>query len=443
LDVRSDGSAVTLDLPAESASVVIDLCAPPADDEHAIAPDAPDEVDVDWAVERYGFGPDDRFAVLSGSPAHVVSALSTAVAAGATLVLVDHSFADDPEAVAAKLEAAAVSVLYTTPPILRALAQRPLRALRHVFVDNAGQFVARDVAVVRHIAPDARCTGLYRVGRDGRPAAVHDLPADWTVETAPLRVPLGSPLGDTVRVVHPGGQLAAIGEVAQIYVGADRTADVGRRWADGMLELVGAVGVDVTADGVQTTCALRELPAVIDALVTRSPDAEGDIGLAYVATADGTLDTAAAQPQLAVRLPDSLIPRHLVVLDRLPLTAAGEYDLAALPAPEAAVSADRYVAPRTPLERRVVEILVALLRVDRVGVHDSFFELGGFSLLATQLNIRIRETVDVDLALRDIFESATVEVLAQRIAYRQAEQERTEDVEALLKELESADPDRP
>lgn len=126
-----------------------------------------------------------------------------------------------------------------------------------------------------------------------------------------------------------------------------------------------------------------------------------------------------------------------MALDQLPLNADGDYDPSALPEPERQQSADQYVAPRTPLERQLAGILAELLEMDRVGVYDSFFELGGFSLLATQLNIRIRETVHVDLTLRDIFVSATVEMLARRVAYRQAEQEPAEDVETLLEELES------
>lgn len=437
LTVRSDGSGITLRLEADETHV-IDPGKPPSGGTDpgtdAVVPGG----GPDWAVARYGFGSHDRFAVLSGSTNHVISALLTAFAAGGTVVLVDQPPAGEGRALAAELDSAGVSVLYARPPLLRTLAGSSLPALRHVVVENSGSFVPQDVVAVRRTAPDARCTGVYRVGSDGRPATVHDIPDEWAVETAPLRIPLGQASHGPVRLVRRGGQEAAVGEVAELRTGGSRSEEFGRRWADGMIEFVGTAGSDPSADTLQITCALRELPGVVDALVVDSAEAGAGTELvAYVLTEDGEFDLAAAQPRLAVRLPDALVPRHLVVLEQLPLTADGEYDLAALPRPESRETADRYVAPRTPLERQLVEILAGLLEVDRIGVYDSFFELGGFSLLATQLNIRIRETVHVDLTLRDIFASATVEMLARRIAYRQAEQEPVEDVEALLSDLES------
>ncbi|MFF4505314.1 condensation domain-containing protein [Streptomyces sp. NPDC001401] len=437
LAVRSDGSGITLRLGPDEVHV-IDPDSPPSDGtEPGLATAVPGD-GPDWAVARYGFGSHDRFAVLSGSTPHVISGLLTAFAAGGTVVLVDRTAAGATGALAAELESAGVSVLYAGPEVLRGLAGSSLPGLRHVVVENTGSFVAQDVVAVRRMAPDARCTGLYGIGPDGRPATVHDIPDGWVVETAPLRIPLGHAVHGPVRLVRRGGQDAAVGEVAELRTEGGRGGELGRRWADGTFEMVGTAGGDPSADTLPVTCALRELPGVVDALVVDTAEAGADTELvAYVVTEDGEFDLAAATPRLAARVPDALLPRHLVVLERLPLTADGAYDPAALPRPESRETADRYVAPRTPVERQLAEILAALLKVDRVGVHDSFFELGGFSLLATQLNIRIRETIQVDLTLRDIFASATVEMLGRRIAYRQAEQEPVEDVEALLSDLES------
>ncbi|MER7169899.1 condensation domain-containing protein [Streptomyces mesophilus] len=438
LAARSDGSGLTLRLGPDE-SHVIDAGEAPSDGTEAgtagaVAPGG----GPDWAVARYGFGSHDRFAVLSGSTHHVISALLTAFAAGGTVVLFDPASTGETNAPAAELDRAGVSVLYAGPAPLRGLAGAVLPALRHVMVENAGSFVAQDVAALRRTAPQARCTGLYGTGPDGRPAAVHDVPEEWAAQTAPLRIPLGRAVHGPVRLVRRGGQDAAVGEVAELHTEGGRSGDFGRQWADGTIEFVGTAGGDLSADTLQVMCALRELEGVVDALVVDSAEAGAGTELvAYVVTADGEFDPAAAQPRLAARLPDALLPRHVVELERLPLTPDGTYDLAALPRPEPRETADRYVAPRTPVERQLVEILAVLLKSDRIGVHDSFFELGGFSLLATQLNIRIRETVHVDLTLRDIFASATVEMLARRIAYRQAEQEPADDVEALLSDLES------
>lgn len=437
LDVSPGGGA--LDATMDLRAVLRDEAGPlPANQTGATGPPMSGG---DWAVERYGFDADDRFAVLSRLPGHLLSALSSAFDVGATLVLSDHSFTDDPSALLSWLDANSISVAYVTPPILRAMTARPkpLPALRHVFVDNSGDFVSHDIEALRHLSATCRCVGLYRVGRDGRPTAAYVVPDGWKLETAPVRVPLGMKLDDAARLVHPSGRAAAIGEVAEICLGTHRTGDLGRRWSDGTIEFVTGLGGDLTADPVETTGVLRGLPEVYDALVAEHPEADGSsVLLGYVAGPDRTLDVADIHQRLVTRLPDYLIPHQVVVLDRLPLTGAGDYDLVGLPQPDAdSTPLDSYVAPRTPVELQLTGILRELLAADRIGVHDSFFELGGFSLLATQLSSRIRESIQVELTLRDIFESATVEVLAQRIVRAQAEQAAAEDVEALLDELES------
>lgn len=119
--------------------------------------------------------------------------------------------------------------------------------------------------------------------------------------------------------------------------------------------------------------------------------------------------------------------------NRSPLTQDGEYE----PAPGAyPAEADTYLAPRTPMERQLTEIFEDLLDAGRVGVRDTFFELDGFSLLATQLAARIYETFQVELTLRDVFESPTVEGLAQLIVQAQGELAGAEDLQALLAEIE-------
>lgn len=434
LGLSADGSALEL-LPREGETVLIDPDAPPLADPD-LAGSGDDDGGGAWVL---GVEPPDRLAVLAGPGGLLVSALRGAEDdARATLVLIDPALAADPGRVVETLHRAGVTVLVTTPPLLRALAGHALPGLRLVVVENTGTLLSHDVAALRAAATGARFRAVHRPGPDGRPAAVHAVPAEWSAETAPVRVPLGTPDRDRLRLVRRDGLDAAIGEVAELRTADGDVAALGRRWADGTLEYVGESGTEPTADPLQTVAALRELPGVRDAVVVASSgDGTHAETIGYVATGKEAFDPAAAQPRLAARLPDALIPRQIVALERLPLTRWGDYDLAALPHPGTDAVADQYVAPRTPLERQIATILAELLGVDRVGVHDSFFELGGFSLLATQLSIRIRETVRVDLALRDIFVSSTVEALASRIAYRQAEQEQGEDVEALLRNLES------
>jgi acyl carrier protein len=98
---------------------------------------------------------------------------------------------------------------------------------------------------------------------------------------------------------------------------------------------------------------------------------------------------------------------------------------------------ERYLAPRTPTEQALADIWAALLKVDRVGVHDNFFDLGGHSLLATQALARIRDQIRVELPLRTLFEKPTIAGLALAIEALQLDEAQPEAIESVLDQLES------
>ncbi len=145
------------------------------------------------------------------------------------------------------------------------------------------------------------------------------------------------------------------------------------------------------------------------------------------------LSTGELRDFLRRKLPDVMVPSAFVLLDALPVSPNGKVDRRALPAPEGAGSeaAARYVAPRSQAERTIAEIWRRVLQVEKVGMHDNFFDLGGHSLLMVQVHGRLREAFDRDLSMLDLFQRPTVSALAGFLSREEeAEDDLLEEVEA-------------
>ncbi|HEY0022716.1 MAG TPA: non-ribosomal peptide synthase/polyketide synthase [Longimicrobium sp.] len=197
-----------------------------------------------------------------------------------------------------------------------------------------------------------------------------------------------------------------------------RTGDRARWRADGKLEFMGRLDDQVKIRGFriepgEVEAATAAYPGVRQVRVIVREDQPGDKRLvAYVV---GTVDMDGLRAHLRQGLPEYMVPRAIVALERLPLNANGKVDRKALPAPEYAAGADQYVAPRTPTEEVLAGVWAEVLGVERVGVEESFFELGGHSLLGTRVVSRVRGLFGVELPLRALFEGPTVAELAGRV----------------------------
>ncbi len=184
--------------------------------------------------------------------------------------------------------------------------------------------------------------------------------------------------------------------------------------ADGQLDYVGRADEQVKIRGYrielgEVQAVLAGLDGVKQAVVVAREDRPGDKRLVGYVT--GTADPAEIRSVLAERLPAYMVPAAVVVLEALPLTVNGKLDTRALPAPEYR-DVDRYRAPATPTEEVLAGIYARVLGVERVGVEDSFFELGGDSLSAMRLVAAVNTALDAGLAVRAVFEAPTVAGLA-------------------------------
>ncbi len=200
-----------------------------------------------------------------------------------------------------------------------------------------------------------------------------------------------------------------------------RTGDLARFQADGNIEYIGRIDHQVKVRGFrielgEIEAALAGLAGVRDAVVLAHDGVGGTQLVGYV-VADSAEDTErlreSLRESLKRHLPDYMVPAHLMLLERMPLTVNGKLDRQALPQPDASLSQQAYRAPGSELEQRIAAIWAEILGVERVGLDDNFFELGGHSLLATRVISRVRQEQQLDASLKALFERPVLEAFAQ------------------------------
>ncbi len=271
-----------------------------------------------------------------------------------------------------------------------------------------------------------------------------------------IRPPIGRAITNTVvHILDQRLKPVPAGEVGEIYIGGAgvargylnrpeltaerfvpdpfhaangsrlyRTGDLARSLPDGQIAYVGRADEQIKIRGFriepnEIVSLLNSHPAVQASAVVAQEDSSGAKRLlAYVVT-DGASSPNASELRTLVlnQLPDYMLPSAFIKVDELPITANGKLDRDALPRADASntLQEDEFVAPRTPLEERVTAIIASLLGLERVGVNENFFLIGGHSLLGTQLIARVRDAFGVDLSLRTIFDSPAPAQLAKEI----------------------------
>jgi amino acid adenylation domain-containing protein len=244
-------------------------------------------------------------------------------------------------------------------------------------------------------------------------------------------VPIGVP-GD----LYIGGTCLAQGYLKRPELTAERfirdpfrpqgrlymTGDLARYFDDGVMEFLGRADFQVKIRGYrvelgEVDAAIAALPGVREVLCAAYTDASGQKALvAYVVPqADATLEEGGIVKALAAKLPSFMVPSQVILLPAMPVTANGKVDRKALPSPTERALATEYIAPRNQLEEKLVRIWEDLLKRERIGVTDSFFALGGQSLLAVMLVSRMERELGVRLPLSRVMERPTIEALATSI----------------------------
>ncbi|MFJ9099152.1 amino acid adenylation domain-containing protein [Streptomyces sp. NPDC102405] len=346
------------------------------------------------------------------------------------------------------------SFVKLTPGHLDVLAQQltaeQAAALAPVLVVAGEAFTRATLERWRALAPDTRLINEYGPTEASVGSTVFPVPDASDLDVLPIGCPLPNMrvyvLDSSMRPVPVGvaGELYVGGTgVARGYAGRPdltaerflpdpyglepgarlyRTGDLVRRLTDGNVEFLGRIDDQVKIRGYrielgEIQAVLTGHPAVREAFVTTY---DGELA-AYYAPAEAAPD--AVRARLADRLPEYMLPAVLVPLEALPLNANGKVDRRALPAPDAAEAADDgHVAPRTVTEERIAEVWAQVLGLERVGVEDGFFEIGGHSIRAVALVGALR-SAGFDIGVRDVFEHRTVAELAEFLTGRPARTE--------------------
>ncbi|OXJ17426.1 non-ribosomal peptide synthetase [Burkholderia sp. HI2500] len=415
---------------------------------------------VQGMLDELAFAPDASFAMVSTVAADLGhTTLFGALCAGRTLHLLPAACAFDPDLFAEEMRRRDVGVLKIVPSHLQALldARVPADVLpRHALVTGGETLTWALVARLAALAPACRVINHYGPTE----ATVGAIACDTASIAADARnpasgVPLGLPLPNArALVLDAFGACVPAGATGELYLGGPgvargylgrpaqtaerfvpdpftpgarlyRTGDRVRLRADGRLAFLGRIDDQVKIRGYrvepgEVSAAVRAAGPVAQA-ETLAIEHDGRLRLAtFVVMRDGaTFDEAAVRAALAAKLPDYMVPAQFVALARLPVTANGKIDRAALRelavAPVVTVAGD---APQGAVETVLAEVWQAVLKAPKVGRDDNFFELGGDSILVLQVIARARKR-GVRFTPKQLFDGPTVAELA-RIAKTEA-----------------------
>uniref|UniRef100_UPI0013571877 amino acid adenylation domain-containing protein n=1 Tax=Paenibacillus puerhi TaxID=2692622 RepID=UPI0013571877 len=420
-----------------------------------------------WMHERYPIGASDVILQKTAFTFDVsVWELFWWAMVGASVCLLTPGGEKSPERIRETIRRYGVTTMHFVPAMLHAFLedaeQQPERllaeqlgTLRHVFASGEAlppQHVARFQQTVAWVNR-CRLINLYGPTEATVDVSYFDCEPDVPYPV----IPIGKPIHNTRLYILKEGttQLQPVGVAGELCIagvgvgrgylnrpeltaekftldpfaalesGADagqsrmyRTGDLARWLPDGNIEYLGRIDHQVKIRGYrielgEVETQLLHVEGVVEAVVMARDDGQGNKLLCAYYVAESELGASELRSRLADSLPSYMVPSYFVQLERMPLSPNGKIDRKALPAPEQAVRAADYIAPRSLTELKLVQIWQEVLRLPSVGITENFFDIGGHSLRATTLVSRIFKELHVNVPLREIFLSPTVEQLAK------------------------------
>ena len=404
-----------------------------------------------WHLRAFRITPADRTTQLAslGFDAAVWE-LWPYLTAGASVHFVPDSVRTDPERLCAWLQEHKISVSFVPTPMAErillldwpenttlrfmltgadTLRQYPPASLPFLLVNNYGPTECTVVATSAIVPSEKPGDHLPPIGR---PIANTQI---YVLDQEMQPVPVGA-TGE-LHIAGPGlarGYLNERGLTLKKFVpnpfsniAGDRlykTGDLARFLPDGQIEFLGRIDDQIKIRGHRVELneiisVLSRHAAVRECTVASGEDSAGDKRLvAYVVLhANSSPTLSELRNFLAKDLPEYMFPAAFVRLDALPIGPNGKVDRSALPAPDPSntLNDEAFAEPSTPIQQRIATIIAKLLGLERVGINDNFFLLGGNSLLGTQVIAHVRSNFDVDLTLLNLFDHPSVAGIAGEV----------------------------
>jgi amino acid adenylation domain-containing protein len=437
-----------------------------------------------WSIQTY-IAEQGRGSILHSSLASdlTVTSVFTPLLVGQQLILLPEEQGIDALGNALRSERN-VSLVKLTPAHLTLLAEQlagaDVDACAHTFILGGEALRQEHLTFWQAHTPGTRLINEYGPTETVVGCCVYEL-SPGKIWTHTESVPIGRPINNTqIYLLDPALHPVPIGVQGELYIaGAGvargyvqrpeltavcflpnpfsaeagarfyRTGDIARYLPDGNLEFLGRNDSQVKVRGYrietgEIEAALLSYPGVQEAIVLL--EKERSVLVAYLTGQPDSLPTAAElRAFLRERLPDYMIPAFSIVLDELPLLPNGKIDRRAL----SAIGRSRQDAeselsggePRNQVEATLVDIWSQVLGRNRISIHDNFFDLGGHSLLITRVISRIRESLQIELPLRTLFEKPTIADFAEAVMQQEFAQTDSDELMQMLMELEGTSPD--
>jgi len=406
---------------------------------------------ISWHQRAFAVTPNDK-ATMHASPGFdaAVWEIWPYLAAGASVAVVDENIRTSPEGLRDWIVAQQITISFLPTALAEAIVDLPWpaqTALRFLLTgaDTLRRYppVGLPFDLVNNYGP-TECTVVATSGivsSEAQPAAMPSIgrPIDdvqiYLVDEQLQSVPDGTPGEILIGGAGVGrGYLNGPDLTDQKFI-ADRfgnnedgrlyrTGDLARRLPDGQLAFLGRIDEQVKVRGYriepgEITALLEQHPAIDSSFVTACSDNSGETRLiAYIVpAANAHLSADELRRFLGEHLPEYMVPSVFVPIASLPLTAHGKVDRTALPPPtsENILHEEGFETPQSEIEQWLARLLATLLGTARVSRDDNFFNLGGHSLMGAQLIATVKQTFDVELPLRSLFDHPTIREISSEI----------------------------